>query len=574
MTAKYRTLLVVVMMIPAGSGVVRAQNDGGKTGYLQQLRIQDEESLRATPGARFHGGLGRPLPNVELPAHVPAPDGEFSFFADFGNSDPKGVPLFLVNRTGKPIDINSQDHDPNLTLEYLDEHSRWKRAQVHIASDCGNSYYPLRLLPGQHFHFSGYRPAEGRAATVRYRSNPTMTSNVGQGFVIPADISAAEVDDFEANAIPRGLREVLMYTRSFSQNEPVVPGRYAAALKLLSKYTDNAYYRREAKRYLEGAKPDPKEVSRISAILGTRWPAERESLALFKSALSEGGELTDFPELRWGVILELLEDHESERTGPLWNDAIRQAYVMLPKALKSANNAEVEAAASILAIPSTTDEYVATSDLRGWLEHANSAVVRSCANALSRRGERDFLAEKGSELSPESRILILSALASGGFSERGMPRNPESSLEKDFWKSCASKYPRETVSGLYYIGVISPDYNRFDMVLHDPLRDFLEKEAELAEKSSEAVANEEHVLQAVQVVRFVGAWKRDGDIPIFRRLLKHPGYQKGIEIDSLNRRFEYKRLLIRIHAKNVLKTMGVFVGDDVVLEEKTPLPLE
>lgn len=134
--------------------------------------------------------------------------------------------------------------------------------------------------------------------------------------------------------------------------------------------------------------------------------------------------------------------------------------------------------------------------------------MEGCANSLARRGAWDFLAEKGSNLSPKSQIIILRALANGGFPDAGTSRNKHSQLETGFWTNCAAKYPCETVSGLHYIGLSSPGYHRFNMVLHDPLRDFLVKEADLATKNPETVANEEHGYPVAEVVQFVGTWKR------------------------------------------------------------------
>jgi hypothetical protein len=243
---------------------------------------------------------------------------------------------------------------------------------------------------------------------------------------------------------------------------------------------------------------------------------------------------------------------------------------MVPAALDGSSTAKISAAA-VLTIPWAVDEHVANADLRRWLEHDSPGVAASCVAGLSRRGDWDWMAAKGMSLPSLKKMLILKALASG---ESGNLRNPGSDEESAFWKHCATDFPLMTVDALYSIGLKTSGENGFDMTLHDPLRDFLSKEAELIEANPAAVANEKHGEPVAKLVRFVGAWKRPEDVPLFRRLLKHPMYAKLTLMDSEKRKFEQRWFSVRAAAKSALQSMGGSVGDDVILGEKIPLPPE
>lgn len=137
----------------------------------------------------------RPL--ADLPAGVAAPDGKLTMFADFEAKKDGFVPVYVVNRTAKPVLLPAQDGDPFLKLEGRAQDGAWERAQSHMHSWCGNSYFPMPKLAPQTFHvFRGKTAAAGRKTKVRYRlySLVPLVSNVGEGLVDPKEIEAAKRD--------------------------------------------------------------------------------------------------------------------------------------------------------------------------------------------------------------------------------------------------------------------------------------------------------------------------------------------------------------------------------------------
>ncbi len=123
----------------------------------------------------------------DLPAHVIAPAGEITLFADFGDVRGDGVVLYLVNRTNRRLAFHAQDGDLYVKLEVW-ERAAWERAQSHLSSDCGNSYaWSPSLRPGEFFRFLGTYPSNGELRKVRYRmyedSAFTLHENTPDKFV-------------------------------------------------------------------------------------------------------------------------------------------------------------------------------------------------------------------------------------------------------------------------------------------------------------------------------------------------------------------------------------------------------
>jgi hypothetical protein len=142
--------------------------------------------------AEAPGTKGEPgTPTAKLPGHVLAPPGKLSLFADFKNKGDLGVPLYLVNRTGKPVELFTFNGQPFLAVEYEAEPGKWKPARVVDSALCGNSLSPLKLPDETFLKVPGYVAAVGFKAKVRYRLDAAgkPLSNAGEGMVSHDDLS-------------------------------------------------------------------------------------------------------------------------------------------------------------------------------------------------------------------------------------------------------------------------------------------------------------------------------------------------------------------------------------------------
>jgi hypothetical protein len=173
---------------------------------------------QSDPGvsANFVSSVGIPLPNVGLPPQVVAPEGKLTLFADFAHATELACPVYLVNRTGKPLTLTDQGGSLFLKLFHAREHGSWQRAQAHIYSNCGNSFrFPSQLQPGNYVKTSGYISARGRMGKIRYQLFDTeegaIVSNDGTGRWNPQDVTDSLNDEMSAlDEIPEpdAIREI------------------------------------------------------------------------------------------------------------------------------------------------------------------------------------------------------------------------------------------------------------------------------------------------------------------------------------------------------------------------------
>src|SRR4051812_27563455 len=90
-------------------------------------------------------------PNEALPKQVKVEPGKVTLFADYAGKWPIGtIPVYLINGSTNDVDLLAQDGDVYLKLEVEDAEGQWERAQPHVSSFCGNSYYERKIRPG-HF---------------------------------------------------------------------------------------------------------------------------------------------------------------------------------------------------------------------------------------------------------------------------------------------------------------------------------------------------------------------------------------------------------------------------------------
>ncbi len=159
--------------------------------------------------------MSRPLPNVELPPQVVAPEGELTLFTDFANATELGCPVYLVNRTEKNLRLSTDGGSLRLKLNRAEEDGKWQRAQANSYSSCGNSYMSPQLPAGQHVKTSGYVPTRENIGKIRYQlfdaDEGEVVSNEGSGRWDPQDVTDSLNDDMSAlNEIhePDAIRDI------------------------------------------------------------------------------------------------------------------------------------------------------------------------------------------------------------------------------------------------------------------------------------------------------------------------------------------------------------------------------
>ncbi|NOX98654.1 MAG: hypothetical protein GXP30_02815 [Verrucomicrobia bacterium] len=230
-------IFITSLVLVCAADIQRAscqQLDFDKATLLKWKKI-DAEIQEKAPSFAFRAAVHKAAnPNVILPSHVPAKLGEVTLFADYNKKSEKGVPLYLVNRTGKAVGFACQDGDIYLKLEIKGENKQWVRAQNHRSSWCGNSYYGVTLNAGEYYSLMGYMPEEGVAATVRYRTyqGQEIVSNPGLGLYVQSDRVASSLDSLAKKHIPQAMLAILSNTAYRSRGSKVNLNAYVATLAL------------------------------------------------------------------------------------------------------------------------------------------------------------------------------------------------------------------------------------------------------------------------------------------------------------------------------------------------------
>lgn len=517
------------------------------------------------PEMKSYGSLGMTLSNSILPESIPAKDGELTVYAEFDKAQRGRVPIYLVNRTTQIQVLSSQDYDLYLKLERRLPDGNWERVQTHKYSWCGNSYLRVELPPDCHFVFSGYMPANGTKAQVRYRSygNDYLISNEGEGFYLEEERIAAGLDNMSLRDLPDAISEVLQFNpdlpKQFHGN--VTNTRYLSALRLVSSYRESPYARKSAEVYMgllnDSDSETPKVAEDIRNILSRKWPEAANLDSLIQTAFVE---MEEHPTIAWSVLTELVMKRMVGEKSEYSQKMVQE----MNKALLRDSEDEITEIAKLIAIPAFADEHFADDTLMKWIRLKHEKLVSECASTLSRRQKFDELSRIGAELEPNSQVIVLMALSSTGSSESvvGKPRNPQSEIERQFWIDCAKKQPSETVTYLYHTG-LSGENNLFDLTLYEPLKDFLHREANTPNDKIDG-------WEIGKVVAFVGAWKRKEDIPLFRSLLNHPAchISVGSKSSMLGVQLEFRRYRVREEARRALIAMGESVPENLILEEE------
>jgi hypothetical protein len=140
--------------------------------------------------------VGDPL--AKLPANVKAEKGKLTLFADFSDKKLAGIPVYIINRTGKPVTLQHSINDFLVVLEYESAPNTWPRAEPRrMISGCGLMPMQFELADESFVERTSYFPQEGKKAKVRYamyRQPFEVASNVGDGFIVEEEVRKAKSD--------------------------------------------------------------------------------------------------------------------------------------------------------------------------------------------------------------------------------------------------------------------------------------------------------------------------------------------------------------------------------------------
>lgn len=544
------------------------------------------------PDARSYNS-GRAKPVVDLPKHVPAPTGKLTLFADFsakvelpfgppgGNSARTGIPLYLVNRTAKPVALDSQDGDIHMMLERRREDGTWERAQEYFPSFCDMSYFSKTLGPAQFFSFYGFMPSQGTQGQVRFGcyGNIEIVSNDAAGLFSENEIMRV-LRDPKSRCVPFFLQLALDPPGGDLSRADVHPEERVAALFLVKAGGKNPYWEEAAAKWAERYEAGPsgsaaeKDAAReIRKILAEPWPEKRDLAAMRDRCVQALGgpgaknALFGAPEtqrtLAWRVLTELAQWPGLEGWAPAVN------LVCGPD-----RPSDYALGAGILEVPRVADESIPDAVFETMIFDSDARLPSICANALSRRQRWDRLVEIGWKLDDRQKLIILGALARPHIfddlgREIGSTRSPDKESEAKFWDHCTNSDPLEAAFVLS--GGMSSEYNSYDRRVHDPLRVAL-----LGEANRGAAAPEDFDLGSEKgyrmrcAVQLLASWRMEEDIPVFEKLLEHRGYEReeGSKSDGgpLQKYVAYN-FRIREEARAALLKQGVPVAKELVLKK-------
>ncbi len=561
---------------------------------------QDAESAPAqkepNPSGMFHGS-GPLLPNAALPKHIPASQGKLTLFADYPAAGPRGVPLFLVNRTTAPVILPSQDGDIYLKLEGQGPTGAWERAQSHIGATCGNSYGSVTLPPGQFLQLRGYAASQGQKVRVRYscHGGARIISNEGEGLIAAEDVADARDDFMALSPIPEAIVNLLSRDEPRGTAQIASPASRVAALRLLQCYIDSPKLKKDARalasQLVGSPKPAPEDAraaAAIDSILKGPWPAQPSTEALIQrceQALMnaktgvpgvEFGAPETEPALLWAVLADLAAREfgsgrfrlsSAENPNPArWKPIMAKAFV----ALDRGSAQERRAIAALLAIEPLVDETLADESFEIALFVPDSAIQRVCADTLSRRMRWSRLAELGWQLPPEGQLAVFKALACPPSRD---PLNPDGRTRRDpgytgedkFWSHCLKTQMLQAVSELR---IYSRNEGGFNRTVHDPLHHYLLAAADRSDAATSDfyLGNEGYMFAGA--VDFLAGWNMEEDQEVFTRLLKYRGYvrQEGARGEPL-RPYVLHRYVVRDIARRALLKQGKPVPEGIEIEK-------
>lgn len=447
-------------------------------------------SVFDNPSANFFSQAGNPQPLPALPAQVQAAEGELTLWADYTSAEKSSVPLYLVNRTAADVVLGTQDSDLGIKLEFKKADGVWTRAQAHLSSFCGNSYYPVTLPAGHFFMLRGYRAAGGEPHLVRYafHGGLKLVSNTGEGLVSPGDISAVRRDYLAMEQIPYPLYSAIdSYIKG--RRDPGTLAECTAILHMLPllEREEILMDKAAALRKTLAAEPFTAErqeaIQAIDQVLAHQWTsgpptsASPTQLCMQRILDAPGAaqQIKQLPEhIAWNILADAARRIKTSNVNELsaWKAVLARAEQLLrepntPSAVRSG-------ARSLLGIGRVVEPLVPDVTVTAWLKSPCQELQDSGAQALVRRGQKPQLVQLSWGLSPEAQMAALRALAQAHLlrpsRDGAVPPSP-SDEEKRYWTHCFRTQTLESIrAGAANASAMG------DAVRH-PLRDLLIQEA-------------------------------------------------------------------------------------------------
>lgn len=546
-----------------------------------------DESLFKNPSALHRGAVGVPKALADLPAQVPAPEGQLTLWADFSSADAGGVPLYLVNQSDKEKTFSSQDSDIYIVLEYKNDDGSWKRGQARLSSWCGNSYYSVKLPARHFFEFRGYRASNGKASTVRYSNvKEALYSNEGEGMIPEEDLQAVALDHLTASEIPMSFWQAVGFGGDGLLPSDPELDRKMEAVRALAWLPRNEPMLKQLRVLQSAVKSLEKSAERDETLrvmddyfakINDPRPSRSELTRLCIEKIT--GSANANPGLTTSVAWRLLQVPQSkpEEQPPAAEELPLEAWKgVIGPAVEMITNAEMNADVGnpmlVLSSASIVDAWVSDEEVEKWLVSTSFKLRNIAAQTLARRSRHQRLVEIGWQRPGPEQITILSALAGSDRMPDGLirgevvARQPDHSTDEPaFWKHCATTMPLATARALWHYS-LDEKSPPFDMLIHDALHAFFKTEAE---RTTETELTVERDIDLKVALLFLTSWRLHEDNQVLRDLLNHGGYvlQRSWHGDDLTEQITTKRYPLRQSAKAELLIRGLIVPETVV-EEK------
>ncbi len=587
--------------------------------FIGGVSVCSAQQPRDMPSARFPTIADALTGNVDLPAHIMAPNNQITLFADFSAaSEVKGIPIYLVNRTEMPISISTQDGDTYVKLETRTKTGEWVRAQAHVHSGCGNSYGQRVLPPGMHYQMRGYYPKNGIPSRVRFKGyrNLKVVSNEGMGRYLPSDVEDCAVDLFARLSLPGAAIE---WFSPLSGIREEGLSRYVAGLRLAKLLGDHSVIRTAASEWLAQLEVAPRPsdekklaLAAVRELVESPWPKansqnENDVLRACLHVLThqdeaekhgQFGSLVSELNLIWEVVLSMAEAEWRQGSEILPDRDLWKDLILL--ALEFWESGEANASflcEQLLRITAILDECVQSEDFEPFLAADSFEVRRIAAETLSRRFQWERMAELGSKLSPEAQAMVFVALIFGpapsqdqGLDGKGGVRDLwEDSVELRFRNQVIAEHPLEILKVLRNTRVngLEEIAWSFGASLGRSLFGIVEKELHVSESNPEGYELGENAGEMSMAVEFLELAETGGAPSLLggddgkgeeklkellRSLLTHTGYQMNEwstfgQGGTLKQRTAERVFVVRSAAAAALTKLGEKVPDGVVFRE-------